>query len=115
MVDIPKASDVESMNIKEYEEFKHTMLVLQRIAIIALHRLGQHTGSSTMRITDPEWAAAEGADLQWRTIRMPSLAPEIHVACTLVSEQISGQALHSMTGAVLGALRTDHKKHREKQ
>jgi len=89
--------DLQKMTPAEYEQFKSAFLVLQRIAIIALHRLG-----GTMRIRDDEWASAEGADLQWRTLRVAGLEPEVHAACTLLSEAIE---LSNATVSALAALR----------
>ncbi len=77
-----------SENFKQLMD-KHTKLietfrVVERIATIAVNRLG-----GTLRIKDDEWLGAEGADMQWRTVRMPGLEPEIHVAVTLQGEDIA--------------------------
>ena len=90
MADQPKLQNQDEEPIirahkDEFERLKHTLAVVERIAMLAVHRLG-----GTMRITDQEWASAENGDIQWRTIRPPpnmtGLQPEIHVACTLIGE-----------------------------
>jgi|GEM_PF-4236916 len=63
------------------ERVNEQLKVVQRIAILAVAKLG-----GTMRIKEADWDSAAGADMQWRTVRLPSFAPEIHVACTLQGE-----------------------------
>lgn len=69
------------------EVVNERLAVVTQIATLAVARLG-----GTMRINDEEWASAIGSDFQWRTVRMPGLAPEIHVACTLLGERLEGGA-----------------------
>jgi len=65
------------------KQLQETFAIVERIAVIAVHRLG-----GTLRVKDEEWLAAQDADMQWRTVRMPGLEPEVHVACTLQGEGI---------------------------
>jgi hypothetical protein len=64
------------------------LAVVTRIATIAVSRLGDMGMPGTMRITEKEWASAEGSDMQWKTVRHPGLQPEIHVAATMQGEAV---------------------------
>ena len=94
--DIMTEDPIVRAHKNEFEKLKHTLAVMERIAILAVHRLG-----GTMRITDPEWLTAQNADIQWRTMRYPGLEPEIHVACTLLGESLEvggDKPVHNDTG-----------------
>lgn len=74
--------------LQNFKQLQETFQVVERIAIVAVNKLG-----GTLRITDAEWGAAQGADMQWRTMRPTSLGvsglePEIHVAVTMQGEDI---------------------------
>ena len=71
------------------ERVNEQLAVVSRIATLAVARLSDMGQPGTMRITEEEWASGEGSDMQWRTVHLPPLKPEIHVACTLQGEAVS--------------------------
>lgn len=70
---------------EETAKLRETLFFMQRVAILAINRLG-----GKMQVDDKEWATAENADMQWKTVRREeNLQPVLMVAVTLQGEAIS--------------------------
>lgn len=69
---------------EEMRKLRETFFFIERVCILAINRLG-----GTMAISDKEWASADGADMQWRTMKVEGKLSELHIAVTLMSERIN--------------------------